>query len=308
MRIIMKPIDRRRFIKKGVAYGGISVAMSLLPRFLRAKSVGEKDDIITIASENPLNNIPKLLEPLGGIESFVKKGNSVGFLINSPWIHPGYYTHPDIPLVLMKLCKDAGAKEIICYKPVRDGYWQESNYYDEMKPLIDEIKYGNERVSVDIKCGKEMKSADVYQVFMESDVFINVPVAKHHNGTIYSGVLKNMMGVSSSNTNRYMHSPDGEYTYSKSVYLSTCIADLNLIRKPDLSVIDAGECAINNGPRGPGEIIAPKRILAGTDPLAIDVYASKLIGMEPDDIYTFTAAREHGLGKADLNSIKVLEL
>jgi len=49
----MKPIDRRRFIKKGVTLGGISVAMSLLPRFLRAKSVGEKDDITTITSENP---------------------------------------------------------------------------------------------------------------------------------------------------------------------------------------------------------------------------------------------------------------
>jgi uncharacterized protein (DUF362 family) len=153
-----------------------------------------------------------------------------------------------------------------------------------------------------------MQSAEVYKIFMETDVFINVPVAKHHNGTLFSGNLKNMMGVSSSYTNRHMHSPDGEYTYGKVQYLSQCIADLNLIRKPDLSIIDANVCALNNGPRGPGETVSPKRILAGTDPVAMDVYATKLIGMEPSNIYTFTAAKELGLGKADLNSIKVKSL
>jgi uncharacterized protein (DUF362 family) len=105
-----------------------------------------------------------------------------------------------------------------------------------------------------------------------------------------------------------MHSPDGEYTYGKANYLSNCIADLNLIRKPDLSIIDADTCALNNGPRGPGNTISPKRILAGTDPLAMDVYAAKLIGMEPSRIDTFTAAEELGLGIADLNKIQVRNL
>ena len=282
--------------------------MSMLPKFLHAKATDDQSDIFTISSEDPLQNIPKLLNPLGGIESFVNKGDSVGFLINSPWVHRGFYTLPDIPLVLMKMCKDAGAKKIICYKPVRDDYWEESKYYTESKSLIKEITYGAERVKIDIKGGKEMVSADMYKVFMESDVFINVPVAKHHNGTLYSGILKNLMGVSSSTTNRHMHSPDGEYTYGKAKYLSTCIADLNLIRKPDLSIIDADVCALTNGPRGPGNTISPKRILAGTDPVATDVYAAKLIGMEPSRMYTFTAAEELGLGIADLDLIKVKNL
>lgn len=304
----MQGINRRKFIKSGISIGGVVISMSILPKFLRANPIDGKDDIITISSEDPLRNIPKILNPLGGIESFVKNGDSVGFLINSPWVHRGFYTNPDIPLVLMKMCKDAGAKKIICYKPVRDDYWEESKYYSESKYLINDIIYGDERVKIDIKGGKQMKSAEVYKIFMESDVFFNVPVAKHHNGTLFSGALKNMMGVSSSSTNRYMHSPDGEYTYNKAEYLSTCIADLNLIRKPDLSIIDADVCGINNGPRGPGETISPKLLLAGTDPLALDVYAANLIGIEPSSIYTFTAANELGLGNADLNTIKVLNL
>ncbi len=304
----MKPLNRRKFIRRSISVGGISIGLSLMPKIMWANLLSTESDIYTITSENPKESIPKLIESLGGIESFVKPGNSVGFLVNSPWVHKGFYTNPDIVLVVMKMFKDAGAKEIICYKPVREGYWEESQYYEEMKPLIDEIVYGDERVEIDIKGGKEMQSAEIFKVFMESDVFINVPVAKHHNGTIYSGILKNLMGVSSRDTNRHMHSPDGEYTYSKTVYLSTCIADLNLIRKPDFSIIDAGVCAINNGPRGPGETTSPGLILAGTDPLAMDVYASSLLGMVPDDIYTFTAAKELGLGNIDVDAKQVINL
>jgi uncharacterized protein (DUF362 family) len=304
----MKPINRRKFIRKSITIGGVSIGLSVIPKFLKAGFANKKSDVYTIASYNQKETLPKLIQSLGGIEKFVKHGDSVGFLVNSPWIHQGFYTNPDIVLVLMKMCKDAGASKIICYKPVRDGYWEESQYYEEMKPLIEEIVYGDERVEIDIKGGKEMRSAEIFKVFMESDVFINVPVAKHHNGTIYSGILKNLMGVSSRDTNRHMHSPDGEYTYSKTVYLSTCIADLNLIRKPDFSIIDAGVCAINNGPRGPGETTSPGLILAGTDPLAMDVYASSLLGMVHDDIYTFTAAKELGLGNIDVDAKQVINL
>jgi uncharacterized protein (DUF362 family) len=206
---------------------------------------------------------------------------------------------------MLKLCKDAGAGKLFCYKPVRDDYWQESRYYEEMKPILDELVYGDERVIVDIPDGKYMNSAEVFKIFMETDIFINIPVAKHHNGTLFSGMLKGLMGVSSRDTNRHMHSPDGEYTYDKEEYLAGCIADLNLVRKPDLCIMDADTCALNNGPRGPGDTTSPKQILAGTDPLAMDVYAAKLIGMEPEDIITFTKAKELNLGNNDLNTIHV---
>ena len=50
-------------------------------------------------------------------------------------------------------------------------------------------------------------------------MFISIPVAKHHAGVIFSGNLKGMMGASSDDTNRNMHSPEGDYTYDKEEYL-----------------------------------------------------------------------------------------
>jgi len=301
----MKPINRRNFLKSSVVLGSTALGATLLPKFSKAGLMAGPADIVSIPATDPMQNLHLVLEPFGGIGSFVKSGQSVGILANSPWVHPGYYTHPDIVLSMIRLCKDAGAGKIIVYKPVREGYWEESKYFEEMKPLLNEVAYSEERVTIEIPKGKLLKSAVVFKDFMESDVFINIPVAKHHNGTLFSGVLKGLMGVSSRDTNRYMHSPDGEYTYSKEDYLSGCIADLNLIRLPDLSIMDAGVCAINNGPRGPGDTTEPGRILAGTDPLAMDVYASSLIGMEPDDIITFQKAADHGLGNNELDSIKI---
>jgi uncharacterized protein (DUF362 family) len=302
----MKPISRRSFLKSSALIGGGVLSIPMFPKFLEGNiKPSVPPDIVSIASDDPMNNISKALEPFGGIEAFVQPGQSVGLLLNSPWKFQGYYTHPDVGLSMLKLCKEAGAEQLICYKPVREGYWEESQYYDDMKPVLDELIYGDERVNVEVTDGKYMKSFEVFKVFMETDVFINIPVAKHHNGTIFSGMLKGLMGVSSRDTNRHMHSPDGEYTYEKEDYLAGCIADLNLVRKPDLCIMDAGTCALNNGPRGPGDTTSPKQILAGTDPLAMDVYAAKLIGMEPEDIITFTKAKELNLGNNDLNTIHV---
>ncbi|MDT8393903.1 MAG: DUF362 domain-containing protein [Bacteroidales bacterium] len=304
----MKSVSRRNFLKSTALLSGTALGASLIPKFVQGEIMFDDPDIVSIPAADPMANIGKLIDPLGGIGKFVKAGQSVGFLVNSPWKHRGYYTHPDVALSMIKLCKDAGAGNIICYKPVREGYWEESKYFEEMKPLIDEIIYGDERITVEIPNGKYLKSAEVFSIFMDSDVFINIPVAKHHNGTLFSGVLKGLMGVSSRDTNRHMHSPDGEYTYEKEEYLSGCIADLNLIRKPALSVMDADHCALNNGPRGPGDTISPGRILAGTDPLAMDVYSASLIGMDPADIVTFQKAKALGLGNNDPESIRVLEL
>jgi len=305
----MKKIDRRNFIKGSlVATGAAFASTSLLPKFLQGSIAAGKPDIVTIAGDDPMGSMKALLAPLGGIEKFIKPGGSVGLLVNSPWVNPGTYTSPDVVLAFVKMAKEAGAGEIICFKPAREGYWEESKYYEEMKDLISEIKYGEERTTVEIPGGVDLKEAEIFKAFLDVDTFINIPIAKHHNGTLYSGTLKGIMGVSSRTTNRFMHSPDGEYTYSKEKYLAQCVADLSTVRKADLCLIDAIECCTENGPRGPGLTVKPNKLLAGVDSVATDAYAAKLMGFEPNEIQTFKFAAAHGVGTADLAELKVLEL
>lgn len=305
----MKKLDRRNFIKGSIlATGAAFASSSMIPKFLQGSIAPGKPDIVTIAGDDPMGSMELLLAPLGGIEKFIKPGGSVGILVNSPWLNPGTYTSPDVALAFVKLAKEAGAGEIICFKPAREGYWEESKYYEDMKDLISEIKYGDERTKIEIPNGIDLKEAELFQVFLDVDTFINIPIAKHHNGTIYSGTLKGLMGVTNRTTNRFMHSPDGEYTYSKERYLSQCVADLSTLRKPELCLIDAIECCTENGPRGPGQTVKPNKLLAGIDPVATDAYAAKLMGFDPDHIQTFEFAAAHGVGTADLSTLEILEL
>ena len=305
----MKNLKRRDFLRTSIITGG---AILIGPRIVSALSKPSvtpvEADIVTISGDDPMMNMAKLLEPLGGISRYVKSGQSVGILINSPWKNPGYYTNPDVALAVAKLCLEAGAVSIVCFKPVPSGYWEKSKEYVSSETMVKGFTYGGERIEVDIPRGISLKKAEIFKTFNEVDVYISIPVAKHHMGTIFSGNLKGLMGVSTSNTNRHMHSPDGQYTYDNEEYLAQCVADLNLIRKPDLCVVDAIECATNNGPAGPGETCRPNKIVAGTDPLALDVYAARLIGFNPDDILTFPKAYAHGLGEIDPGKLKILEL
>jgi uncharacterized protein (DUF362 family) len=304
----MKNINRRKFIKSGVILGGAAWLGSQIPFKLSAfANPDEIPDIVSITAGDPMLSMEKLLAPLGGIKNFVPQGSTVGVLVNSPWKNPGYYTDPDVALSVIRLCRDSGAKNIVCFKPVPDGYWSRGKLHSEMSSFISEIKYGSDRITVPVN-GKSLKEAEIFKIFQEVDVYISIPVAKHHNGCLYSGNLKGLMGVSSSMTNRSMHSPDSSYTYDNHTWLAQCIADLNLIRKPDLCVIDATVCAVSNGPAGPGDTTSPGLIIAGTDPVATDVYSATIIGFDPKNILTFAKAEEHKLGTTDLSKLDIRQL
>lgn len=313
----MSNIKRRDFLKTGLMAGGAvllsrqiaGAGFSMMhPMPYSAPSGDEIPDIVTISGDNPEVDLSSLLMPLGGISQFVRSGQTVGLLVNSPWKNPGYYTNPDVVLRLANLCLQAGAKEIVCFSHASQAYWERGLLYEKYKALIPDFRYGSERIEAEIPNGVSLKKASIYKELKDVDVFISVPVAKHHAGVIFSGNLKGMMGTSSGDTNRNMHSPEGDYTYDKHEYLAQCIADLNLIRKPDLCIMDALVCSINNGPSGPGETVKPSKILAGKDPVAMDVYAASLIGFNPEDILTLRFASEHGLGEINPDKVKLLEL
>ncbi|RLD31963.1 MAG: hypothetical protein DRI83_11580, partial [Bacteroidetes bacterium] len=74
----MKPISRRNFLKSSVVLGGTALGASVLPKFTKADIFSGPPDIISISSADPMQNVITLLDPLGGIGSFVKAGQSIG--------------------------------------------------------------------------------------------------------------------------------------------------------------------------------------------------------------------------------------
>ena len=80
------------------------------------------------------------------------------------------------------------------------------------------------------------------------------------------------------------------------------------MRLPDLTIVDASSFVINGGPHGPGEIRNESKVLAGTDPVALDAWCATFLDYDPGMVASTDYAAKHKLGVADLSKIDIREI
>jgi uncharacterized protein (DUF362 family) len=89
--------------------------------------------------------------------------------------------------------------------------------------------------------------------------------------------------------------------------LHQCIADLNALIKPQLTIVDAVRILTANGPTG-GNLADVKKldtIIASRDVVAADSYATSLFGMKPEDLKYIMIGTGMGLGRSDLQNLNI---
>jgi len=304
----MREVNRRDFIKKSIVAG---TAVALLPNLMKGNILSAGYDICAVTGSDYFQNTVKAIELLGGINKFVPRGSKVGLLHNAPnwWSKPGSHTNTEVVLAILKLLNDAGAGEILYLVKPADEFYKRSNKSEQFESITKAIKSNSgEFKEVEIQKGVSLKKAWVIKDLFDCDVFINVPVNKHHAGTQFSNCLKNFMGNCHGDTNKYFHKgPGAKDFYDNVEFLSQCIADVNLIRKPDLCISDATEVLKTNGPAGPGEVIKPMKVFAGTDPVAMDAYGCIVFDLHPEDVRPTVLANKHGIGRMDIKNLNIKE-
>jgi uncharacterized protein (DUF362 family) len=284
------------------AYGGRSVVSGQV----HAAPVANVSRDIAVAKQGgPFENTVAAVEALGGMAKFVKPGARV--LINpnvSGHLPPdaAVNTHPHVVGALIKLCRDVGAGEVIVgnfnnAKNYKIGKMDEvaEKYGAELKPLANKKEFF-ERLAM--PQGKALDHLLVTKDYLAADVLINVPVAKHHTVSRMSLGMKNLMGLVLDR--RRFHR-------ERNKHLQQSIADLASAVKSTLIVVDANKMIVTKGPVGPGEQIEPKKVIAGTDPVAVDVLAAQLLDYGKEDIPLFRLAYDHNLGEIDLTKMNVIE-
>jgi uncharacterized protein (DUF362 family) len=128
---------------------------------------------------------------------------------------------------------------------------------------------------------------------IEADKVINIPVAKHHNLSNYTGAMKNWYGVLGGRRNR-LH---------QNIHLS--IADLATFMRPTLTVLDATRVLLRNGPQG-GNIADARdmhQVIASLDEVAVDTYGARLIGVDPMSVGYIRMGQERSLGSMTLRRV-----
>lgn len=277
----------------------------------------QKSRIVSVKGEEIYNNTITACKYMQ-LDSMVKPGMRVGILVNSDFEIKGAYVNPDVTLAVVKMCIDAGAKEVVALQHIKQEYWERSSLYSEHAEVLKKVRSIEQNnfpsvfdsinfVKLDSFPGApNLKNLEIVKEVFEVDFFINIPIAKHHASTILTNAMKNMMGLNTRAFNVTFHlngpkrnDPD---------FLATCIAELNLVRKPDLIVADVTEMIITNGPNGPGEMAMPMLVVAGNDPVAIDAYCAQQIGFDVERVLSVKKGFELGLGEKDLGKVQVTEI
>lgn len=263
-------------------------------------------DLAVVQGSNHYDATVTAVEMLGGMRAFVPRQSRVGLLVNSRFDKPGTYVKPEITMAVIAMCYEAGAKEIISLDGTPGSYSRKAQLSKELSEYIKSIRPPGDDVETEIRGGVLLKRASITRDALECDVFINIPIIKDHEGTRVTGTLKNIMGSTSGSTNRFFHSGShGKGGYDDIPFLSQCIADANLLRSPTLCIADATEMITTNGPFGPGRLMTPHKVIAGTDRVAVDTYGAGILGLQATDITMIQRAQDHGLGSSDLKSLVI---
>jgi uncharacterized protein (DUF362 family) len=275
-----------------------------------ASSEPGSNTISVITGDSYFDNTILAVEQIGGMRQFVSEGSRVAVLANPQRNNPGAFTRPAVVAAIVRMCREAGAEQVACLSWQPEQNWENTGIAqavsDEGADLVivdlrDESLFN----PVPIPRGVALKEARLMAELANYDVLIDVPITKDHAGNKFTGTLKNFMGLNSPQSNQFFHQENWTTDIGAITHLEQCIADLNTVITPDLCVVDATELITTNGPFGPGELVRPQKIVAGTDRVAIDAYCCTLWGLTPRDVIAINKAFEHGLGEIDLNKVQI---
>jgi uncharacterized protein (DUF362 family) len=292
-------MNRRTFLK---ATGAASL---LAPVLIKEALAAKELPLVVVAEGGDYAAITrKAINALGGIKKFVKPGNVVVVKPNMGWdrsTEQAANTHPLVVRAVVEECLAAGAKKVKVFDNTCNDArrcYVNSGIENALKGLknVDCKQIEPERFRKVAINGQFLTEWELYDEALSADVYINVPVAKHHGLSKLTLGLKNVMGIMGGKRG-FIHRS-----------LDVALADVNAHFKSHLTIIDATRILTAHGPQG-GDMADVKvlnKVIASVDVVAADAFATTLFGLKPADIAVTVAAYKRGLGEMDLTKIKVV--
>lgn len=246
---------------------------------------------------------------IGGLQDIISPAVRVFVKINHlPPASPaekGIVTHPIFVEAVLRLLKETGASIIVgddIESSDRDGF-EISGFRQMSKRVEVELLNLREAGFVETECnGHFLKSVYMSKIVLDADVIVNLPKLKTHSLTVLTGGVKNIYGIIPEGLRKRFH---GEYTKREDFcQVLTDIFSIT-ITKPQLTIMDSIIAMEGEGPAC-GSLKRSGIILASWDTVALDAVATKILGLNPLDIYTTKYAAERGLGIGDLRNIEIV--
>jgi len=221
----------------------------------------------------------------------------VNFITTKPW-DTGATTDPVVVEAIIKKLKDLPVK---VYVVESDATITKADKAFEATGMADvcrrngvewlNLRHVKDKVTLEIPDGEALKSITVPRLVTESAV-ISAAKLKTHLDTDVTLGMKNMFGLLSDKFK-------GKYHLKG---ISKVVVDINTVLRPTITVIDGFVGMEGKGPID-GTPVQMDLIIAGTDPVATDATAARIMGFNPHDIAHIRKAHEKGLGKNEAQSL-----
>ena len=278
-----------------------AVDASTLPDW-RAAGVGDRHPTVAARGTDPRANVRRALAALGGMERFVRPGETVLIKPNLGWDRlpeQAANTDPDVVAELVALCRGAGARRVVvtdisCNDPRR--CFARSGVAAAARTAGAEVLDSQRLALVPVRLAGLAGGLEVIEYLLRADRVINVPVVKHHGLSGVTLGMKNWFGVLGDGRNR-LHQD-----------IHRAVAELGALFRPTLTVVDATRVLLRNGPQGGSlaDVRAVGAVAAGTDPVACDAWGAAQLGHEPRSLGFIAQAEQGGLGRSDVSLIREL--
>uniref|UniRef100_A0A831TZQ1 DUF362 domain-containing protein n=1 Tax=Geobacter metallireducens TaxID=28232 RepID=A0A831TZQ1_GEOME len=243
-----------------------------------------------------------LLAPLGGMASFVNPGERVLLkpnMLAAREPERAVTTHPEILRQVIGLVRQAGGIPLVGDSPGVGGIRRVAER-SGILAVVEET--GAELVPFDetatVRGEGLFREFQIARPYLEADRLINLPKLKTHEMMTMTCAVKNLFGAVVGTAKAGWHLKAG----ADRELFARMLLEICLLRRPDLTIVDGILAMEGDGP-GSGDPRPCGLLLAGTNPVAVDVIAAELAGIPKKLLWVERAAEKLGIDGWDRAAI-----
>ncbi len=143
--------------------------------------------------------------------------------------------------------------------------------------------------AVELQGNGTFRSIRLARAYYEADKIINLPKLKTHEMMTMTCAVKNLFGAVIGTEKAGWHLKAG----SSRELFARLLLEIYQLKKPTLNIVDAIDAMEGNGPAN-GDPIKLGLLIAGVNPVAVDVIAGRLAGIPADLLHIERDRRRHG--------------
>ncbi len=263
---------------------------------------GKKEKIAVVTGRDRIKTVNMGFKALGGIESFIQKGDHVLIKVNAAFATPPVLsatTSPELLGEVVRLCLKAGAEKVkVTDNPINDpaSCFTLTGIESTAKSAGAEIYLPKKSYFKPITIEGAQLIKDwpfLFHPFKGVNKVIGMAPVKDHHRSGASMAMKNWYGLLGGRRNVFHQD------------IHNIIKELAMMVTPTLVILDGTVTMMTNGPTG-GSLSDLKQtdtMIISTDQVAADSFGATLLGKELNELPFIKKAQEAGAGNADFKSL-----